>query len=113
MNLTAWGDLKRHLSLMLDDEVRIFSEADLVSFEDCLSDPDPNRAARQVAAKLEAGHLSGSLLNDVAQRFEAVLGVPVTLGQHGREKPADLNRWATVSEATTMERPLSVEVIDD
>jgi hypothetical protein len=107
MNREKWTDLRRHLTHFLDNEVRVLKERDLVPFDSFVQDPDASRAGRQIAALLKAGPLSGDLLLEVARRFEAVVGAPVTVSTVSRIEAHDIDQWTVVPGASTMERPLS------
>lgn len=107
MENSRWQEIKRHLELLLDNEVRVFSAADVERFSDFLADPDPHRGARNVAQKLASHRLGGDLDKWFSTHFEGLLGVQLPPSNNAEIRPANLDQWVTAPEATTMERPLS------
>lgn len=98
-----WLDLRGHLERVVDNEVRLFNEADLIHLDDVVGMTDKALAASLARDFLQHSPLDGELLEIYAARLGIVIGYPITLKLNEHSPIDDRSAWVTNPEAKTFE----------
>ena len=98
-----WNDIKDHLSRILDDEVRIFTDSDLNRLEEYVMSDDDEYQIIEITRFLKNSKLKGELLEIYAQRLSDLLGKPIPLHTASTIPIYELSAWATNPNAKTFE----------
>ena len=98
-----WLDLRGHLERVVDNEARLFSDAELRHLDDIVGMTDKAQAASLAADFLQHSPLDGELLDIYAARLGIVIGYPITVRSKDHTPIEDRNAWVTNPEAKTFE----------
>ncbi len=98
-----WSDLREHLERVIENEARLFSDAELQHLDSIVSLSDKTYAARLAADFLKNSPLNGELLDIYADRLGAVIGHPLKIRKNKRTPIEDRSAWVTNPRAKTFE----------